>query len=109
MNCSKLNEMFNCDGSDWLPDDTPEDVDWSAIRKEKQKGYRKTWADKNPDYQKQYQAENKESIAENQKLCYLKRKEERGSYWYENTTREEYNKKQRESYHRRKRSMNVGS
>jgi len=52
--------------------------------------------------QKRYREKNKESLRQKQKENYQKRKEDRGNYWYDNISKEEYNKKTRERYCRRK-------
>ena len=52
--------------------------------------------------QKRYREKNKESLRQKQKENYQKRKEDRGNYWYDNIIKEEYNKKTRERYCRRK-------
>lgn len=52
--------------------------------------------------QKLYREKNKEILSQKQKENYQRRKEERGNYWYDNISKEEYNKKTRERYYRRK-------
>ncbi len=104
MDCSNLNEVFNIDGPDWIEDEgCVEQTDWEEWSKERRRVARKKWLEKDPDYHKKYNEKNKERISKMQKLAYAKRKEERGAYWFENISKEEYNKKTRERYHRKRR------
>jgi hypothetical protein len=68
----------------------------------RQKRYREKNKEKIAARQKRYREKNKESLRQKQKENYQKRKEDRGNYWYDNISKEEYNKKTRERYYRRK-------